>query len=202
MTNTKTYQMLLLFSEKELAKLSTFILSDYFNSEKNVTKLFIYFITNINKKPTKIAAFENIYPQQKFNLSRLNYLSTTLYNLFKKFIVVENLLTNSTLYETSVLKKMRLLNQKRLYSLEENIIINKNEKYIKKKSVDYQQNYLFEYERLDYYSEQKRTETKYIDNLHFNLDAYYFIEKLKASCTSLNHENYITQEESKALPML
>ncbi len=195
---SKTYKLYSLFTVKELKRLHLFIHSDYFNKEKNVKKMYSFLRENFNKSLKKELVYNFIYPKERFNISRYNYLSTTLFNLFKEFIIIENALNNKSFYDTNVLNKLKELNQKDLFVLEENIIIKKDFKTIKKKSSDYQKKYLFEYERLNFYAEQKRTETKYVKSLHFNLDAYYLIEKLKVACTEINQQKlYKTERELK-----
>lgn len=203
MNNTKTVQLLSLFDKKEIKKVSKFIHSSYFNTEKNVVLLFQYLLANLSRKTNKEDAFRFIYDNEPFNLSRLNYLSTTLYNLLKQYISIENTIENESFYNASILKKLRKKNQKHLYLLEESLIEQKSVKESKQKSIDYQKNYLFEYERLNFYAEEKRTETKYIENLHFNLDAYYLIEKLKAACTSINQQKlYKTKTKQRFTELL
>lgn len=202
MNNTKTVQLLSLFNKKEIKKVSKFIHSNYFNTEKKVVLLFEYLLANLDRKITKTDTFSFIYGKEVFNLSRLNYLSTTLYNLLKKYISIENVLENESFYNVSVLNTLRKRNQKHLYHLEENLIIHKSAKENKLKSIDYQKNYLFEYERLNFYAEEQRTETKYIENLHFNLDAYYLIEKLKAACTSINQQKLYKTKNKQSFTAL
>lgn len=189
MNNTKTVQLLRLLDHKELKKVSNFINSRYFNTENNVILLYQYLLNHLSTKTDKHEAHKYIYGSSAFNQGRLNYLSTKLYQLLKQFITVERISIADSALDDSVLKMLRKKNQKHLYQLEESIIATKFKKEKKLRSIDYQKNYLFEYERLNFYAEDSRTETKYIENLHFNLDAYYLTEKLKAACASLNQQN-------------
>ena len=198
MKKSKTYQFLLFFNEKELKNLTNFIHSTYFNKENQVKLLFDYYLANINKNPNKADAYQYIYKDNKNVLNRLNYLNTQLLALFKDFISIENFIEKKSIYNISVLNKLGKINQKHWYRLEENKIENNRKKISKRTSVDFQKNYLFELERINFYAEQQRTETKYLENIHHNLDAYYFIEKLKATCTEINQQKLYNTESKQS----
>lgn len=95
MLNIKVIQILSGFNRKELLKFRKFISSSYFNTNKNIIKLFnslTKFHPKFDSKSfTKEKIFFSIYGKVKYDDVKLRKLSSDLFKLAEKFLIIDQM---------------------------------------------------------------------------------------------------------------
>ena len=88
--NTKLFQLISQFSEKEHKKLGQFIASPYFNSREEVQDLYRYLFKHRNSKKlvlSKNHLHEQLFPKLIYKDERLRLLMSQLVQLIEQFII-------------------------------------------------------------------------------------------------------------------
>lgn len=90
MKNTKLITLLKTFSRDEIKKFRDFVLSPYFNKNKNVQKLnevlFRFHPEFDSSLPDEEKIFSEIFPEEKFDYFKIKNISSDLYNLGLEFL--------------------------------------------------------------------------------------------------------------------
>lgn len=89
MKNANLYQLITAFSSAEIRAFRKFLQSPYFNQREDVLQLFDYLIDNQEVIPTKIGAFQHLFPNQVFEEQSLRYVMSYLNQLAKQFLIIE-----------------------------------------------------------------------------------------------------------------
>ena len=197
MNNSRLLQLLRSFEESELKKLHEFIISPYHNKHTDVIGLFNYIYNTGFDNPKQLqknVVFKALFPKEAYNDLKLRHIMSYLYQIIENFIAHQELKLNTTNKQIEILKSYRKKNATRLFELTERKILNKKTGGIKSTSL--YSNYLLAQEIQAYYAGKKRTESSYINNLHTELDLFYFVEKMKISCSSANLEKLYNQQIS------
>ena len=91
MSRSKTIDILLSFSPEELKAMSAFIKSPYFNTNKNLVKLYGAFKKALplisGDKITEEDIFRKIFPGKKFNYGIMKNLTSSLFSLLEEFLL-------------------------------------------------------------------------------------------------------------------
>lgn len=195
-------ELLMNLSKDEIKKIEYFIQNKYFNTDKVVERLFLYFKKNIKKRhfegglndALRLQMYNYILPNEATNIplndKQKAYLTAKialLTDAIKQFLMVEALRENET-YQYILLHK-KLLEKKRFYTLEKSI-------RKQKKSLDQKpqkgSDYYFEAMQaeqviLDFlYQQGKILKQDNLPELAFNFDTYYLIQQLEYHLVTLS----------------
>ncbi len=196
------------FTEIELDQFSHFINCYYFNTDKSVVKLFESLRKRILHKKRfddvqQKIAFEQVFGAsngQKTLLKKekkhLNAKLSLLKNLAEQFLSVEGLVENLVHYNELIL--MKLLDKKQYRLLERHFNqLDKNMTNVDKKDIEfYNLKKTIEFYKRDYLFQSGRIYTKNednLDNLTFNFDISYLVQKLNMFISTLAIEQTLTR---------
>lgn len=218
MQSAKLIALLCVLDAPEWERLKDYVYSPYFNKRKEVCRLFDYFYQRqeaIGEADfDKRAISRYVFPGAPFADKQLAYQFNYLLRLSEDFLAQEDLQQDSFLLEK---RKLNVLLEKKLKK-HFNFQFNKARKRIKTeqvRSISYwrDQYWFSEIEAQALLSERKRQYIKGFQNLSYNLDNYYFFEKLRYSCAMANLEaigankydirfveeviNYLEEQEEK-----
>ena len=195
-------EILVGLSKDEMKKIDYFIQNKYFNTDKVVERLFLYFKKNIKKRhfegglndDLRLQMYNHILPNEAvsspLNNKQKAYLTAKialLTDLIKQFLMVEALQENEA-YQYILLHK-KLLKKKRFYTLEKSI---RKQKKLLEQKVEKGSDYYFETTQseqiiLDFlYQQGKILKQDNLPELTFNFDAYYLIQQLEYHLTALS----------------
>lgn len=194
---SKPYQILASFTLEQRNLFLNHLANPNFNTEKTILKFNQWLIQNwkiCSSKNSNLLAFKAVYPNKQFNESSFYYLKSKSYSLLKQFLVLHY--SNAAVFSNpaKVLETLRSLQLNHLYEIEERKIERQNNAQNLNTANGFLSTYYFDKERQEYYANLKRTETRFIDQMHYSLDAFYYIEKLKVACTSFNFQQLIKKE--------
>ncbi len=195
-------EILVGLSKDEMKKIDYFIQNKYFNTDKVVERLFLYFKKNIKKRhfegglndALRLQMYNHILPNEAvtspLNNKQKAYLTAKialLTDVIKQFLMVEALRENET-YQYILLHK-KLLEKKRFYTLEKSIKKQKKalDQKPKKGSDYYFEAMQAEQVILDFlYQQGKILKQDNLPELAFNFDTYYLIQQLEYHLTTLS----------------
>jgi len=188
MEDTMVVRFLRKLSPEELTGLKFYIQNPYYNSNKDLVRLFVYLerfaphFDDINL--TAENAFKEIYPGKTFSRPTLNVLMSRLFSLIKNFIATSQIVTNRIEVEIGILMfckeryPERFENQlKRV----RNLLDGKE-----KSSTLYHYIAILEYELCEYLALNE----KYVNYTAFAeaLDKFYWLSKLPLFAEMLNYK--------------
>lgn len=196
MTNRKTSKTIEKLTIIQRNRLIKFLESPYHNSNTSLLQLGEILIGQNGLNPNNVndqEIWNKIYKNKEYNDLKFRKLNSDLLKVIQSFLGQETLKQKKQLRLQLEFEGILIGKHDQLYnSLKSEIERNTNKPY--DKSAEYFK-YSFEYEKLlfalksEYDKINKKTKIKEeinIDNINFNLDVYYIIEKLKSFITLLN----------------
>lgn len=204
MEKHKVLQLLSTLSKVELNRLGKLVLSPYYNKNQNVTELYLYLVSEYPdynaQNAEKHIVFYSLFPNEKFNDSKLRNISSDLTKLIEQFLIVEQL-------EQSTSIKLQCLIQagknRDLEKVHEPTL----------RQWEQAQNKT-PYRDVNFYSEQHQLQEQLyeltarnadrslkssLQELNDNLDIYYMSKKLKYCCEMINRMNVFSEEYDMGL---
>ncbi len=217
MQDSKLIELLKVFSNKELKRLTLFTSCKLFNV--GITKhevhcqLLSYLIkfapTYTHRKLTKQQVFRQLFGSIKYNDKKMR---DVMHGLFK---IIEDYIVTSRLRSNDLRCKLELLDFYRTKNLPQHF---DDTKYAIQKLQDIQQKNSYKDARYHYanlllaeqsmqwptarrkLSAKKQEENKnYLDEVIYNLDKFYLIKQLKQYCESLNRPKIMKQYQQKEM---
>lgn len=150
-SNRKILSLLGMFSEEEIKQFTLFISSPYFNKLKNICRLFdilkkyhpLYDSPHISNENI----FRKLFPEEKFNDSRIRSLFSYLYSLAGKFLAAESYFSNGNRLNIEIIRGHRNKNHTAYLNKSISNVFNS---ILKEKIRDhdhYEELYLLQYEK-------------------------------------------------------
>ncbi len=195
MEKSKIIYILKSFTDKELKKIKKFLLSPYFNEDKNLTLIYDLLTESIRDKKalyTRQELWNAVYPETLYDDNKFRFIITSLVNLTEQFIA------HSSFDYSKVYKSNILLREFNLRKLDKCF----NKTY---KSAILEQE-LYPYYNADYFyssflidsafishSEMmgQRFSSEKLQSANDNLDKSYIIRKLKLCCALINFQKVL-----------
>lgn len=193
--DSKLLYVLEAFSQHDLNRFRKFIHSPYFNQHEKLTKLFDLLLPTLKSQtseyPDKARIFKQLF-KEKYNDVKMRRAFSDLLKLAEDFMGYERFgerhahMLSETLHATNTRGLSK--NFETNYNLAKNI-------QSKKQDHDadfYFTEFLLEVEMNQHIELQKqRTEKKNLENVLDNLDAFYFITKLRYACAIEHYRNVL-----------
>lgn len=199
MKKHKAIRMLSSLSKVELNRLNKLVNSPFFNKNQHVTDLFNYltelYPDFIDEQIDKHTTYAAVYPDKKYNDSRLRNTASDLTKLIEKYLLLNDLEKKPGIELQSILAeaKNRGLNKLQESSIKQWEQIQTNNPY---KDVSFYfsqhqlQEELYEFTAL----KVDRSLKSSLQELNDNLDIYYISKKLKYCCEMINRKNIFAEE--------
>lgn len=195
MENSKLISLLNTFNQMEWRSFSEFLVSPYFNKNKNVIKLYQYLKKQYpdfkKEKLHKEIVFSKIYPEEKFNNKSYEDLVYLFLRLAEKFLV------NNRLNQNSIRSSLILLDELVERKLEKHYRTY-HKKITKLIEAENELN-VYDYKYQLAYIARKHflapNPRKYDPILHTtieDLDQFYFFNKLRLTCYLLDWKNILS----------
>ena len=204
--NTKLFQLIGQFSEKEHKKLLQFIASPYFNSRKEALELYKYLLKHRHSKKlvlSKKHLHERLFPEQTYKDERLRLLMSQLVQLIEQFIIVEAQ-QKEVVHQKTILSKFyrkRKLNKQFEQAYKSASQQLEQQAY---RSADfYLTRYKLQLENHQFSSFAERTSPQNLQSVSDSLDTALIILKLKTACLAISHQVVFQQDyEFGLLPQI
>lgn len=195
MHNSKIYTILSEFDKVEQNRLRKFLISPYFNRSQLLVRLFELLVKYINgnrvKTLEKESIWKKLYQNTEFDDIRFRKLCSDLLKLVEEYLAQESYNKNSVKKSICLLEA---INEKKIYKLYKNAEKNaiKEIERLPHKTDEYY-SYHYQIEINKYRSLQlalDRSSKSNIENILFNLDNFYILEKLKYYNSTLSRKNF------------
>lgn len=190
MYKSKALQILRSLDRKELDRFKDFADSPYCNSNSIVTQLLHYLLpyapdfthTNIEKKK----AYKNLYPNKKYNEAYLRKQLSGLYQLGKEFLMYEQLRQQEFHRNSALLKQLQTRKLDNIFHIQFSHCAEILQNEPLKDSQFYFSAYQLAEEAKSFF-EQNETDdnSRSLQAKADNLDVFYLVTKLRASCEML-----------------
>lgn len=197
----KHSRLILLFQalpKKYYNDITKAIHSPFFNQKVEVTALWNWICQQKGGEFDKNAAFEALFPSQKYNADKINAVMTRLMTLIEHVLLLlenqENTM-NQNLHLMRVYRKLRLEGH---YETAQKQVENAVQKNGKQDSQFYQNAYQFEVEQYLYKATNRTTELN-LQTLNDSLDLAFMVEKLRQNCNLLSHQAVYKKEYEAGL---
>ncbi len=203
MKNSRLIEVFLALDKKEVKELGKFVRSPFFNQRQDVIDLYDYLkkrapFTNQKYLDRKLV-FKEIYPKTPFNDKQFGYVMSFLFQNIKTYLSYCEFQTTPLKEEVYLSRTLRKRGLSRIFEKELNLA-QKALKEQSERNVDYHLNqYLFQYEKCQLISAQKRKVTKDYEVLSEELTTYFVANILKLSCMLINMGLMSTKEYSMIL---
>lgn len=207
MINNKVIIALQALSVYELNRLGKFILSPYFNKNKQITSHFDLLTASIKNNELqdldKEAIWKNAYGTTKFNDNKLRKLNTDLLKLVEEFLAVEGFQKNPLHQANYLLKAIADKKIEKLYNSTISTVKRLSKQQLEKPASYYYYQYQIEKNVFNLTSEyERKTKTKSelanfnISKIADNLDIFYLTEKIRYLNTLLTWQNVTKHEQT------
>ena len=137
MKNTKLISLLKTFSKEEIKRFRDFVVSPYFNKNKNIQKLndvlFRFHPNYDTQLPQEEEIFKEVFPGEKFDYFKFRNVSSDLYNLGLNFL---RLTPNHNTEFTSEYNLIIQLRQRKLFNLHGKLVKSLEKQFKEKKIKD------------------------------------------------------------------
>lgn len=194
MQNSKLYSILQNFDKYEQNRCRKYLQSPYFNVNKTLVDLYDFLIDGINGKRKnqlmeKEAIWKDLDIEGKYDDVRFRKFFSDLLKLIESFIAQEEFGIDKLQETIFLLKALGKKNAPKLQNSTLRTARNQSEQSQYKDSSFYLNQYMIErnfYELLDF--ETRRGDKSNIEDISFNLDLFYFSEKLRMICEMLSRK--------------
>lgn len=188
MKKSRLEQLIAQFSKKELKNLQKFVASPYFNSQRGLSELLSYYVNNQAPVLNKVAAYQVIFPNKKFDETDFRLHKSYLFRLIEKYIAYEEIKNKEFLLKQKIMEgfKRRNLSEFALRSIRK--AEESKEKQLLRNADYYEHTFHINLTQFAYDAILKPTE-KFNSDTFSNLDITYFIRKLNFACFLLSHQN-------------
>ena len=200
MKNSKLIHLLSTFSTKEMERFGEFVHSPYYNSNAQLAELCTYLSTLHPSFPEEQIAAEAVgrlaFPGRPLDKKQLSYLMSGLMKLGEKFLGVQRLERQETLFECQVMRELVERRQEKHFV----------QNYKKAKGVldsqprENSDTFYYQYlmaEMSQYFpARQQGIAENSLQEASNTLDGYYFINKLKYSCEMVNRQAIVSEQFS------
>lgn len=188
----KLLEILATFDNKEIRQMRKLLRSPFFALRKDIKDLFEYLIKHQAKQKVQLSLedlFKKIYPQQKFDVTRIRGTMSDLLERIEDFLLISHRRKDklqARLMLSSIYRKRKL--EKSYQSS-----INKTEQLIQQQQKQnghyYQQVLHFHLEKMKFQINTKRTDHLYFQEISETSDILFLIQKLQNACSQLSHQS-------------
>ncbi|MEN0049962.1 MAG: hypothetical protein AAF806_23065 [Bacteroidota bacterium] len=195
--DTKVYAVLEKFDKYEQNRCRKYIQSPYFNSDENIVDLYNLLIKDINKKPKKALqkrmVWKILFPKKAYNDARFRKYVSDLLRLTEGYLAQKFYENNPVTASYGLIKAVE---RKKLKILYKSAI--KNARFLSKKYINLSADYFYQqYKIEDYYFEVAEFEANIkqkfnYEEIMYNLDQFYLVEKLRLYCGILSWKRIST----------
>lgn len=197
MNDSKLISTFKTLNDEELRLLYKFIHSPLFNQHKQVIQLFNLIRVKLRNKTfklDKLAAFNQIFPNEPFDDKKIRNLMSYLFQVLENFLAYLNMhrLKSSELIELAKSYRTRQL-WKQFDATAKQSTLALEQAPIKDVSFHYQ-NYQLEQEKYYASIDKKRTTETNLQAVTDSLDISYFANRLRQTCSMLSHRNVYKAE--------
>lgn len=199
MQRSKLIDVLRKFETRDYRRLKELLCSPFFNKNEELVLLLQYIQKHCknfdSKKLDRAIVYKNVFNGKPFDEKHLGYLQSDLLKMIEKFRVHEEI-ENSNFQNYAIAANF-YHDQKIEKNFQQTLRKAKEfqEKSSFRDSQYYYNNYLmYEIANAHYEQQQSRKFDDSLQNSVDNLDNFYLINKLKASCEMLNRKNIISGE--------
>lgn len=195
MNNSRLIKTCKTLNRKEMTRFKDLALSPYHNRHQDVINLIQYlsgcYPDFSAKKLEDTLLAKQLWPNEKFNKSKLKHVFSYATRLMEVFLKLEETRDNDFLFETGVLKSYR----KRKLDQRYESTITKLDQALKAnpyRNSEYHFNMLGLKTEADkyYLNQQKYLRDESLQDRVKHLDLYFLSEKLKSSCEMINREKF------------
>ncbi|WP_264789272.1 hypothetical protein [Aureispira anguillae] len=187
MYKSKLIEVFSSLSKPEQNRLRKFVHSPYHNKHDEVHRLLDYLMTH---KSYRIKdAFDEIFPNRKYNPQKIRNTMSYLQKLIDKFLVYEALESEEALRNKALLSVYRTRKLEKCFKSSfkySEFLLNKSQY---KDTEYYYLDYELQQEQFLFAQEKKRLEAKNVQEVLDSFDIYYMTNKLKYCVTALSHQN-------------
>lgn len=198
MKNGRLWRVLTTMDILQLNELHKFVSSPFFNKRQDIVTLLELYQKALKSQkglPSKEATYAKIYPGQPYNDTDLHLITSKLYKLTERYLVVkaqEKNEANEKLVLASVYRNLGL-EEHFERTVREAKQINEHQKL--RNTEYYEQNYELLFEEFQFRSSSKRFEDFSLQELNNNLDITFISRKLRQSCALLNHQSLMSTKD-------
>lgn len=202
MKNSKLVQVLSTLSLEELSQFRKFLLSNTFNNNKLLLKLFQHLRKQLKaRRPdfSKEHAFQVLFINKPYDNALMLHTMSYLFKLLGRFLAFNELYDNPHVEDLALCRAFGKRNIPKVYES----VIQKTKTRIQKspkRNIDYHLA-VFELEMVDLSSKTMETRSSSINLQKTNdrLDIAYFAQKLRQCCLMIAHQNVINVEYNQGL---
>lgn len=199
MQKSKLIDVIKTFEAKDYRRTKDLLNSPFFNKNEELIPLLEYIQKNIKKTDSKAldreTVYKKVFPGKKYDEKHLGYLQSDMLKMIEKYLI------HSKIEEDQVYQHKTLAQNYNQLKLDKHFSQNlkKADEILEAEEIKdsnyYYQNYqLFEIANKHYERKQSRKFDDNIQNAVYNLDQFYLINKLKASCEMINRQQIISGE--------
>lgn len=190
----KIQKLIATLPPKAHKKIKCFLESPFFNKKSNLLQLFQWFVEPLNRPFDAKLGFALIYPQRQFDPTQWHLLTSQLFKLLEKYLVIEALDREPMERQGLLSQEYRYLQQEKLFRSAHRDWQKLTEKHSWRDARYLYHRYQIEYEYYDYIASPKRRERTNLQAVSDGLDHYFLAEKFKQACLALSR-HLVNQEE-------
>ncbi len=197
MIKSRLYELFDTFPKKEIRNLGKFIASPFFNQRQHVIDLYYFLVYckfEKKKHPSKIQAFEKLFPSQEYDDHKLRLSMSLLLKVLEKYLIWQQVNKEAQHSKVKLAKAYRELNLSRHFIKTTSEIKLKQQDQLHRNADYYQSLYEVHLEEYLFLSRQSRMEDLNLQHVQENLDIVYITSKLRQTCFMLSHQNIYKKE--------
>ena len=199
MQKSKILDVIKTFEAKDYRRVKDLLNSPFFNKNEELIPFFEYLHKHSkhfdSKKLDREEVYKSVFPKHKYDEKHLGYLQSDLLKMIEKYLVHSNIEQNEFDYYELLAKDYHERSLDKHFNQNLNKAESLQNKNPYRDSNFYYHNYkLANTWNQHYESLQNRKFDNNIQKIIDNLDHFYLIHKLKASCEMLSRQNIISGE--------
>lgn len=194
MENSKVNELVGSFNLHEIKAFHAYLSSVYFNSDKNLEKIFDFIHKVISEKKTwkRKDLHKKIFSGKKFNDQQVRYLLTDLCKHIEYFLTLRSLDNNKLLYRNLCARTLSHRDCEKAYDFVYDSI---NGEHTNKNALSYYHLFDAAENHLNYAGKkQSRKRTFDYSSVLNHLEVFYLAKKLQLFCEIINLKNILTGE--------
>jgi hypothetical protein len=201
MQKSRLVELINALSLSDLAELEKCACSPIFNQREHITLLCIYLCDCCRKKeiPTKIAAWQAMLPQEKYNDDRMRNCMSLLSGIIEEFLLLQEQRQATFAPALRLAQQFRKLGLPRHFDSLMSQIRLKHDQSMLRDADFFQQEFEWQQETYIYLSGQNRAVTLNLQSVSDNLDLAYLAQKLRQVCFALSHQSVFKTDYSFGL---
>ncbi|NOT37712.1 MAG: hypothetical protein HOP11_10085 [Saprospiraceae bacterium] len=188
----KVFELFQILSKTEKKKFELFLNSPYFNTRKDLIRLYEAFFERekLDNLKSRKDLYNFIYPTKKYNDADLRQVCNAFHNELKFFLSIDQFNKDSRLHQLKLIDSLKTRTDKEIFDryLPQDL----NDDFLSSTNLYYK--YQFQLERFEFNSKLSRKDTNHLNEASHSLNEFCITETLRLACHFIANTNILKEE--------